>query len=171
MSPEFTNFLQTIGTTILAVLGIAGILAIILFVIMLTQVRKINIPPGAGFAETLLHTPLIVVLFLDVMDLALDILGAPLAWVILDRIGLKALRGVAAVEALIPFTQFVPTMTIAWLGARLLGPQKVEAIETMGSYTKYTHQVEQQSAPQVTVIEQQPEKSPPADDTYDYYSD
>jgi hypothetical protein len=170
MPVELTELLRNIGTTILAVLGIAGILAIILFIIMLTQVRKINVPPGAGFADTLLHTPFIVVIFLDVMDLALDFLGAPIAWVILDRIGLKALRAVAAVEALIPFTNFVPTMTIAWLGVRLLGRERVEAIETMGSYTKYTRQAEV-SDPNVTIIDQQPEKSPPPSDRYDYYSD
>ncbi len=171
MSPEFTNFLQTLGTTILAVLGIAGIVALILFFIMLTQVRKINVPPGAGFAQTLLHTPLIVVLFLDTMDLALDILGAPLSWVILDRIGLKGLRGVAAVEALIPFTQVIPTMTLFWIGARLLGPQKVEAMESMGSYTKYTKQLAETPPPSVTIIDQPKEKAPPADEVYDYYSD
>lgn len=176
MSPEFTDFLQAAGATILAVLGIAGILALILFIILLTQVRKINVPPGAGFGETLLHTPFIVVLFLDVLDLALDFLSAPLAWVVLDRIGLKALRGFAAVESLIPFTQVIPTMTIAWIGVRLLGPRRVESLEHKGSYSSYMHAAEQEQA-RVTIVDPQPapppeprEKTPPPDE-YDYFSD
>ncbi|MEZ4518800.1 MAG: hypothetical protein R3C44_18945 [Chloroflexota bacterium] len=147
--------LHNIGVAIVVAIGIAGALALILFVVVLLQARKINVPPGAGFGETLLHTPLSVVLFLDVMDLALDLLGAPIAWVVLDRLGLKALRGVAAVEALIPFTQLIPLMTLSWIVARVLGPQRVEAIESTGSYTKYMRTAE---------------KSPPADD-YDFYSD
>lgn len=172
MSPEFTNFLQAAGATILAVLGLAGILALILFIILLTQVRKINVPPGAGFGETLLHTPLIVVLFLDVLDLALDFLSAPIAWVVLDRIGLKALRAFATIESLIPFTQVIPTMTISWIGVRLLGPQRIEQIETMGSYSSYMHEAEKEQA-RVTIVDPQPaprEKTPPREE-YDYYSD
>jgi len=61
-----------------------------------------------------------VVVLIDLLDFALDFLAAPLAWVILDRLGLKALRGVSTVEALIPLTQVVPTMTLCWIGARLL---------------------------------------------------
>jgi hypothetical protein len=42
---------------------------------------------------------------------------------ILDQLGLKALRGVSAVEALIPGTQLIPTMTLCWFGVRLFGIQ------------------------------------------------
>ena len=58
---------------------------------------------------------------IDLLDLALDFLAAPISWLILDRLGLKALRGVSAVEALIPGTQLIPTMTLCWFGVRLLG--------------------------------------------------
>lgn len=171
MPSELTNALQAIGVTILAVMGVAGVLALILFIIMVIQVRKINVPPGAGFGETLLYTPLIVVLFLDVMDLALDFLGAPIAWVILDRLGLKALRAVAAVEAVIPFTQVIPVMTISWIGARLLGFQRIDAIESMGSYSKYMHEAEaaerRGQAPERPI---EIKALPPGDD-YDYYTD
>jgi hypothetical protein len=81
--------------------------------------KRIEVPPDATFTETLLLTPFLVVVFVDLLDFGLDVLAAPFAWVILDRMGLKALRGVSAVEALIPFTQAIPTMTISWLGARL----------------------------------------------------
>jgi hypothetical protein len=176
MTPEFTEFIQTVGVTILAVLGIAGVLAIVLFLILLTQVRKIDVPPGAGFGETLLHTPFIVVAFLDVLDLALDFLSAPIAWVVLDRIGLKALRNIAALESLIPFTQVIPTMSIAWIGVRLLGPERIETMEQGGSYSRYVRQEEAETPPQnvtpptVYLPPGPVEKSPP-EDTYDYYSD
>jgi hypothetical protein len=39
---------------------------------------------------------------------------------------LKALRNVFAFEAFLPFTQFIPAMTIAWLAARVLGPNAVD---------------------------------------------
>ncbi|MCI0579515.1 MAG: hypothetical protein L0331_25375, partial [Chloroflexi bacterium] len=84
-------------------------------------VRQIDIPPDAGLADTLHLTPLLVVLAIDLLDLGLDVLAAPVSWVILDRLGLKALRGISVVEALIPVTQFIPTLTLAWLAVRLFG--------------------------------------------------
>lgn len=102
---------------------ISLMLALILFLIVIRQLRKIDVPKGAGFSETLLYTPFLVVVFIDLLDFGLDILAAPFAWVILDRLGLKALRGVSAFEALIPFTQAIPTMTLAWLAVRLFGPR------------------------------------------------
>jgi hypothetical protein len=129
------EFLQTAGLIVATIMGISAVIALLLLIIVVFQARRINVPPGAGFAETLLHTPLTVVLFLDFLDLALDILAAPIAWMVLDRIGLRALRGVAAVEALIPMTQVVPTMTLSWLGVRLLGRDAVVGTE---KYAKYT---------------------------------
>lgn len=85
------------------------------------KIKRIEIPAGATFVETLHYTPLSVVLAIDLLDLTLDILAAPLSWAILDRLGLTALRGVAAVEALIPGTQIIPTFTLCWFGVRLFG--------------------------------------------------
>jgi hypothetical protein len=96
------------------------VLALLLLVIVLRQARQIEVPPGAGFAETLRYTPFLVVLLIDLLDLSLDILAAPMAWIILDRLGLKALRGVSAIEAAIPLTQVIPTMTLCWIGARVI---------------------------------------------------
>ncbi len=100
-------------------MGISLGLAILLFVLVIRQIKHLDIPEDAGFQETLLLTPFLVVLFIDLLDFGLDFLAAPFAWVILDRLGLKALRGVSAVESLIPFTQPIPTLTVCWLGARL----------------------------------------------------
>lgn len=114
-----TDLLQTIGLYIAGAFGLALLLALLLLGYILMAVRRIDVPPEADFTETLLHTPFSVVVMIDLLDLALDILAAPFAWVILDRLGLRALRGVAAVEALLPFTQVIPTMTLLWIGARL----------------------------------------------------
>jgi hypothetical protein len=100
-------------------------LAVLLFVLVIRKLGRLNIPPNAGFAETLLYTPFLVVLFIDLLDWGLDVLAAPFSWVVLDRLGLKALRNVAAVEALIPFTQPIPTLTAAWLWVRLSGPDRL----------------------------------------------
>jgi hypothetical protein len=115
------DFLREFGMVILGVMSVAFVLAIILLAVIIVQVRRIHVPPGADFAETLLYTPFLVVLFLDVLDLSLDFLSAPIAWIVLDRLGLKGLRGFATVESFVPFTQAIPTMTLAWIGVRLLG--------------------------------------------------
>jgi len=119
MGTETAEFLRTFGYTILGIMGIALLLALLLLFFVVRQVRKINVPPDAGFSETLRHTPFVVVLFIDLLDLGLDILAAPFAWVLLDRWGLKALRNVSALEALIPFTQVIPTLTVAWIWVRV----------------------------------------------------
>lgn len=118
------EFIRNFGLVLLGVMSISLVVALILLVIIIVQVRRINVPPGAGFAETLLYTPFLVVVFLDVLDLALDFLSAPIAWIVLDRLGLKGLRGFATVESLIPFTQAIPTMTAAWIIVRVLGKER-----------------------------------------------
>lgn len=115
-----SDFLRTVGLYLVGLLSCSLFLALLLLAYVLLTVRRINVPPGADFTETLRHTPFVVVVMIDLLDLSLDILAAPFAWVILDRLGLRALRGVAAVEALLPFTQIIPTMTLFWLGARFL---------------------------------------------------
>jgi hypothetical protein len=111
--------LRTIGLIIAAIILASLLLSALMLLVAYRQVRKIDIPPGAGFAETLHYTPFSVVLGIDVLDLALDVLAAPIAWVVLDRLGLKALRAVSAIEALIPGTQLIPTLTLAWFIVRL----------------------------------------------------
>ncbi len=112
--------LRTIGLYLAGGMLVSLVLALLLLLVIVRQARQIEIPAGAGFAETLLHTPLVIVIFIDLLDFGLDILAAPISWIILDRLGLKALRGVSAVEAAIPLTQLLPTMTVCWFGARLL---------------------------------------------------
>ncbi|MCA9933881.1 MAG: hypothetical protein H6662_05810 [Ardenticatenaceae bacterium] len=124
MNPET---LRTIALYLGGGMLIALVLALLLFVIVLRQLKKIDVPAHAGFTETLRYTPFSVVLFIDLLDLALDFLAAPFAWVILDRLGLKGLRAVSAIEAIIPFTQPIPTMTLCWLFVRLFPNVPLEA--------------------------------------------
>jgi hypothetical protein len=118
-----TELIRNFGLFVFAAMAISFVVAMILFVFVIRRLRRVEIPPNAGFSETLLHTPLLLVVFIDLLDFALDVLAVPFTWVILDRLGLRSLRNVAAFEALLPFTQVIPTMTLAWFAARLLGPR------------------------------------------------
>ena len=113
--------LRTIGLALAASMGVSLVLATVLFVLVISRLRRLNVPPGAGFGETLLYVPFLLVVFIDLLDWGLDVLSAPVSWVLLDRLGLRALRNVSTVEALIPFTQFIPMLTISWLWVRLFG--------------------------------------------------
>ena len=115
------EFIQTFGLYLLIAMGVALVLVLLLVGIVNRMVKNLTIPEGAGFGETLLHTPLLIAIFIDLLDFALDFLAAPIAWVLLDRWGLKALRNVSALEALIPLTQVIPTLTLAWLWVRVFG--------------------------------------------------
>lgn len=117
--------LRTIGIIIGIGMGVSLVLALILFLLVVRHLRRIHVPPGASFGETLLYTPLSLVIFIDLLDWGLDILAAPIAWVVLDRLGLRALRNVSAVEALIPFTQFIPTLTLSWVWVRMFGQDAI----------------------------------------------
>ncbi len=114
--------LRAVGLFLLAGMAVSLLLALLLFVFSVRHLRRLNIPRDAGFGETLHYTPLVLVLFIDLLDWGLDILAAPVVWLVLDRLGLRALRNVSAVEALIPFTQFIPALTLSWLWVRLFGP-------------------------------------------------
>jgi hypothetical protein len=122
---EFTLFsaetLRFIGIVLLGAMITSLFLAALLFFFVLRKLRRINVPVGAGFGETLLYTPFSLVLFIDLLDWGLDVLAAPITWVVLDRFGLRALRNVSTIEALIPFTQPIPTLTMAWIWVRLFG--------------------------------------------------
>ncbi|MDX1600146.1 MAG: hypothetical protein R3191_01390 [Anaerolineales bacterium] len=96
---------------------------------VLTRVRRIRVSPEADFLTALRQTPLSVVILLDLLDFSLDIFAAPFAWALLGRLGLRPLRGVTVVEAVIPGTQLLPTMTLAWLAARALGERRFRALD------------------------------------------
>lgn len=95
------------------------LLSILLLLWVLWRIKRIHLPEGADFLTALRFTPLSVVLLLDVLDMTLDIFGAPVAWVVLGKLGLHPLRTVTVVESFIPGTQFIPLLTASWLIARL----------------------------------------------------
>jgi hypothetical protein len=105
---------------ILAVLFFISItISLLLAAFIVWRIKKINLPPDADPITALRMTPLPVVIVLDVLDLSMDFLSAPVAWTILTYLGLYPLRMAAAIIGLIPGTQFLPMMTIAWFFARL----------------------------------------------------
>jgi len=114
--PEFISLGQVVLIAMLVSLVLAGVLIALTY----RRLKSIRLPPGADFFTTLRHVPLSLVLFLDLLDFGLDFLSAPIAWVILGKLGLQSLRGVTVIEEVIPGTQVLPTMTAAWFAARLL---------------------------------------------------
>jgi hypothetical protein len=118
---------------LLAIAVVALILAGIVLAWAFRALRKVRVPANADFFSTIRAVPLSLVVGLDLLDLALDSFSAPIIWFILNRYGLQALRNVATVEALIPITGPIPTLTIAWGAARLLNlgqPYDPDLIET-----------------------------------------
>lgn len=116
------DFLVTFGYALLAVLAVATIAGGLVLAITIRRLRKIQLPSNAGFLDTLRAVPLGLVVGLDLLDFGLDVFAAPVSWFILRRSGLEQLRNVAVVESLIPGTQLLPTLTLAWLIARLIPP-------------------------------------------------
>lgn len=98
-------------------------LVVVLLAVSVRQIRRMNLPPDADFVTALRATPLAIVLVLDLLDFTFDFLSIPIAWVLLTALGLGPLRIVTAVEAFIPGTQMIPTMTLAWFSVRLLRPK------------------------------------------------
>jgi hypothetical protein len=106
---------------LLIAMGVALTIAVIGLALMWRQIRRLDVPPTAGFFATMRYVPLPLVILLDLLDFGLDVFAAPVSWIVLDRLGLKGLRNKAAIEALIPFTQPIPTFTLGWIAARTLG--------------------------------------------------
>ncbi len=126
-------------TDLLKIFAVLALIALILAAGVLTlairKLRRIRVPADADFFTAIRAVPLSLVVGLDLLDFALDIFSAPIIWTILNRVGLQALRNTAAIEALIPITGPIPTLTIAWMAARAfkLGraydPNVIETVE------------------------------------------
>jgi len=125
--------------TVVEVLGALFLIALVLAVWLLAwalkrlRERRIRVAPDADFFTTLRAVPLALVVGLDLLDFGLEIFSTPIIWFILNRLKLQKLRDVATIEALIPISGPIPTLTIAWLLARFfkLGrPYDPNVIET-----------------------------------------
>ena len=119
---EFCNTIEGLLVILLIVGAGIVIVAIGLLVIAASDVREANIPPDADFFETMRLIPITIPLALDMLDLVFDFLAAPISWLILEALGLKALRLVTIAEGLIPGTQIIPTLTVGWIAARMIEP-------------------------------------------------
>jgi hypothetical protein len=113
---ELKTLLGWIGIILL----IALVLAAVVLALAFRKLRRIRLPPNADFFTTVRAVPLSLVVGLDLLDLGLDVLSTPVVWFLLNRAGLQSLRNLASFEALLPFTGPIPTMTLAWLAARML---------------------------------------------------
>ncbi|HJZ46298.1 MAG TPA: hypothetical protein VKE41_04000 [Roseiflexaceae bacterium] len=116
----FIESLRGIFTLLLIAMGVSVVLASIGLVLLARSIRRLHIPPDVDFFTTMRYIPLPLVIVLDLLDFGLDIFSAPILWVALDRMGLYNLRNKATIEALIPFTNVIPTFTVSWFVARLL---------------------------------------------------
>ena len=104
---------------VLTLMSISLLLSFLLLGWILWRIKQIDLPPNADFPTALRATPLVVVIMLDLLDFGLDFFSAPISWFILGRLGLSPLRGVTVVEGVIPGTQPIPLMTVAWIVVRL----------------------------------------------------
>jgi hypothetical protein len=111
--------LMEAGAMFLMVMLTIGVVAVLGLLAIGRSLRHIQVPPHAGFFTTMHYVPFILVVLLDLLDLGLDVFSAPISWVLLDRMGLSGLRNIASFEGLLPFTGPIPTLTIAWIMARL----------------------------------------------------
>ena len=115
-----TDNLSNILVIVLALMGACIFVGIIGLLMLARSIRRLRIPPEADFFTTMRHIPLALAVLLDLLDFGLDIFSAPILWIALDRMGLPSLRNKATIEALIPFTNVIPTFTVCWFAARLL---------------------------------------------------
>jgi hypothetical protein len=112
--------LRNLLVIVLALMGASIFVAIAGLIALTRSIRRLHIPREADFFTTMRHIPLALAVLLDLLDFGLDIFSAPILWIALDRMGLPNLRNKATIEALIPFTNVIPTFTVSWFAARLL---------------------------------------------------
>ena len=109
--------------SLLLVFAAAALLGALGLALLDRRLRRLRVPPNADFVTTIRAVPFGLVLALDLLDFGLDIFAAPFSWIILSRYKLQGLRNLAVVESLVPFTEVIPTLSLAWIGVRMLGLQ------------------------------------------------
>lgn len=107
-------------TVLFSAMAICLVVAVVGLLLIVRQIRQLRVPRDADFFTTMRYVPFTLVVFLDLLDFGLDIFSAPISWIILDRMGLPNLRNKAALEAIIPITNVIPTFMLSWIAARVL---------------------------------------------------
>jgi len=130
------QFLQDSILVIAICLASAAAGAIALLIVAAHQIAEIEVPQNADFFGTLQAVPITVPLALDLLDMAFDIFAAPIAWIILELLGLQALQAITVFEGLIPGTQLIPTMTGAWVIAKIMEKRQQDS-ELRGALQDY----------------------------------
>jgi hypothetical protein len=126
------NLRNALITVVLTALLVVGLAAVVLYAAY-RKLRRVKIAAGSDFLTTVRAVPLSLVVGLDLLDLGLEVFSTPITWLILDRLGLKALRNVATIKAVIPIGDMIPALTLTWLIARLFNlghPPDPHLIET-----------------------------------------
>lgn len=137
---------------VLALMGASIFVALLGLLMLMRSIRRLQIPHEAGFFTTLRHIPLALAVLLDLLDFGLDIFSAPIIWIVLSRMGLPNLRNKATIEALIPFTNVLPTFTLCWIAARVfdLGDDILPMIaDRYDSYRQHAHSARRRPDPNV----------------------
>jgi hypothetical protein len=132
MSDTLSQVLMVVGGLMI----VSIVIAIIGLVSIWRSIRNLNIPPEADFFTTMRHVPLLLAVFLDLLDFGLDFFSAPAMWILLDRMGLPNLRNKATIEALIPLTNAIPTFTISWILVRVLNLGDPYVFERFQAYSQ-----------------------------------
>lgn len=152
------QLLTQLGTVLgyLAVIMLVCLgIALVGLLFMVRQIRRLRVPHDADYFTTMRYVPLSLVVLLDLLDFSLDIFSAPIAWLVLDRMGLPNLRNKATLEALIPITGVIPTFTISWFTARFLNLGDPYLLPS-GKHSYPPARVDNTTRRQPTIIDMEP---------------
>ena len=116
---DLIDFVRPLIWTLLIIAAVCVAAGALLLALTYRRLRRLHLPRDADLLTTLRAVPFGLVLALDLLDFGLDFLATPVVWTVLNRFNLQALRNVAALQALVPFTQPVPLLTVAWIAARV----------------------------------------------------
>ena len=123
--------LNTIIWIAAAVIAVSILITLALVIWIILRIRRSDLAPNADFLTALRATPLVVVIVLDLLDFSLDIFSAPITWILLSYLKLAPLRMIAVVKDLIPVTNFIPLMTLAWLYTRWSASRAIRSDATL----------------------------------------
>lgn len=117
--PDDVNVWEMTLRVVFILVLLFAITAAALLAFVYRRLHAMGVPDGADLFTTLRHVPIALPVALDLLDLAFDVFATPVVWIVLGRFRMQSLRNAAAAEAVLPFTQLLPTFTVLWVIARL----------------------------------------------------